>query len=128
MQLPAQLQEFLFERRHLDPQLARHLEQVEVVALLWRGCRCHGHKNRSVLPRALFVKPSLNKKSGWRCGCQPLVWIRLRRVWRGNRLKPVLIRREGASAAAIARGIGILENESLAHQWLFVLERRAVEI
>src|SRR6266481_8844248 len=69
-----------------------------------------------------------NKKSGWRCGCQPLVWIRLRRVWAGTRLKPVLLGREGAAAAAIACGIMILKHESLAHQRLFVLERRAVQI
>src|SRR5260370_8388298 len=44
MQLPAQLQEFLFERGHLDPQLPRDLEQVEVAALFWRCCRCYAHK------------------------------------------------------------------------------------
>src|SRR5579863_6415060 len=31
MQLPAQLQEFLFERVHFDPQLAGHLEEGEII-------------------------------------------------------------------------------------------------
>src|SRR4029077_6834835 len=35
---------------------------------------------------------------------------------------------EGAAAAAIASGVGILEDESLAHQRLFVFERRPVQI
>src|SRR5438552_13540424 len=46
-----------------------------------------------------------------------------------DRLKPVLLLgRKGAAAAAVARRVGILEDESLAHQRLFVLERRAVQI
>src|SRR5256885_14015081 len=46
-----------------------------------------------------------------------------------DRLKPVLLLgRKGAAAAAVARRVGILENESLAHQRFFVLERRAVQI
>src|SRR5215471_1013863 len=35
---------------------------------------------------------------------------------------------EGAAAAATASGVGIDENESLAHQRLFVIERRTVEV
>jgi len=46
----------------------------------------------------------------------------------GDRLKPALLGRERAAAAAIARGVGILEHESLAHQRLFVLERRAIQV
>ena len=38
------------------------------------------------------------------------------------------LRREGAAAAAVSRGVGILEDEALAHQRLFVFERRAVQI
>src|SRR5438876_9348812 len=46
-----------------------------------------------------------------------------------HRLKPVLLLgRKRAAAAAVARRVGILENESLAHQRFFVLERRAVQI
>src|SRR5439155_4341322 len=46
-----------------------------------------------------------------------------------DRLKPVLLLgRKGAAAAAVARRVGILENESLAHQRFFVLERRAVQV
>src|SRR6202007_645423 len=33
-----------------------------------------------------------------------------------------------AAAAAVARRIGILENESLAHESLFVLQRRAIQV
>src|SRR6266436_2416646 len=42
--------------------------------------------------------------------------------------KSVLLGRKRAAAAAVARRVGILEDESLAHQRLFVLERRAVQI
>jgi hypothetical protein len=35
---------------------------------------------------------------------------------------------EGAAAAAIAGGIGIDKDESLAHQRVFIVERRAVEV
>src|SRR5712664_728748 len=45
-----------------------------------------------------------------------------------HRLKSVPLGRKRAAAAAVARRVGILENESLAHQRLFVLERRAVQI
>src|SRR5712664_789084 len=46
-----------------------------------------------------------------------------------DRLKPVLLlRRKGAAAAAVARRVRILKNEALAHQRLFILERRAVQI
>src|SRR5580698_10628843 len=36
--------------------------------------------------------------------------------------------RKGAAASAVSGGVGILENESLAHQRFFVFERCAVEI
>src|SRR5260370_38192942 len=45
-----------------------------------------------------------------------------------DRLKPVPLGRKRAAAAAVARRVGILENESLAHQRFFVLKRRAVQI
>src|SRR5258708_13165923 len=85
------------------------------------------HKKRSIAPAGFSLTRGGNKKSGWGCGCQPLVWIRLHRAWPGDRLKPALLGRERAAAAAIARGVGILEHESLAHQRLFVLERRAIQ-
>src|SRR6266436_1744145 len=87
--------------------------------------------------------PEGTKKSGWRVRLPTTCQTRLvvpppepiqqrRRHQKPNkedRLKPVLLlRRKGAAAAAVARGIGILENESLAHQRLFVLERSAVQI
>src|SRR5713226_3018313 len=87
--------------------------------------------------------PEGTKKVAGGCGCQPLVrlaWLFLppepiqQRRWRQkpnkeDRLKPVLLlRRKRAAAAAVARRIGILEDESLAHQRLFVFERRAVQI
>src|SRR5258708_11971209 len=58
----------------------------------------------------------------------PVRYSRWNRV-RGeeHRLKSALLGRERAAAAAVARRVGILENESLAHQRLFVLERRAVQ-
>src|SRR5258708_34684603 len=68
------------------------------------------------------------KKVDGGCGCNLLVRPSLRRVLPGNRLKPVPLRRERAAAAAIPRGIGILKDESLAYQCLFVFERRAVQI
>src|SRR5437879_13215618 len=44
-----------------------------------------------------------------------------------DRLKPVLLPgRKGAAAAAVARRVGILADESLAHLRLFVREHRAV--
>src|SRR6266852_3240699 len=45
-----------------------------------------------------------------------------------HRLKSVPLGRKRAAAAAVARRVGILEDESLAHQRLFVLERSAVQI
>src|SRR6266436_2322152 len=45
-----------------------------------------------------------------------------------HRLKSVPLGRKRAAAATVARRIGILEDEPLAHQRLFVLERRAVQI
>src|SRR5260370_2802736 len=45
-----------------------------------------------------------------------------------HRLKSVLLGRKRAAAAAVARRVGILEDESLAHERLFVLERSAVQI
>src|SRR5438876_9470181 len=91
----------------------------------------------------LFKKsPEGTKKVAGGCGCQPLVKL----AWlfpppepiqrktkpikdKEDRLKPVLLLgRKGAAAAAVARRVGILEDESLAHQRLFVLERRAVQI
>src|SRR6266436_4903423 len=45
-----------------------------------------------------------------------------------HRLKSVLLGRKRAAAAAVARRIGILENEPLAHERLFVLEGGAVQV
>src|SRR6266403_1181707 len=42
--------------------------------------------------------------------------------------KSVLLGRKRAAAAAVARRVGILEDESLAHQRLFIFERRAVQV
>src|SRR5207302_6269746 len=46
---------------------------------------------------------------------------------RNSRNCSTLLGRKGAAAATVPRRVGILENESLAHQRLFVLERRAVQ-
>jgi hypothetical protein len=102
MHLPTELQEFLFQAPHFDPQLARHFEKREIVdrsgqlqelaapraevraerALMAapanegriRGCRGGAHK--------LFFKnfPEGTKKVAGGCGCQPLVGISRRRV------------------------------------------------
>src|SRR5260370_12377209 len=45
-----------------------------------------------------------------------------------DRLKPVPLGRKRAAAAAVARRVRILENESLAHQRLFVLDSPAVQV
>src|SRR4029077_18801642 len=73
MQLPAQLQKFLLERRHFDPQLARDLEEVEIVALLWLCCGWCAHiahssryKTQQLNPQAACRSVFGNKKSGWR--------------------------------------------------------------
>src|ERR1700732_4192633 len=46
---------------------------------------------------------------------------------RSGQVPSVPLGRKRAAAAAVARRVWILENESLAHQRLFVLERRAVQ-
>src|SRR5260370_5453908 len=45
-----------------------------------------------------------------------------------HRLKSVPLGRKRAAAPAVARRVGILEDESLAHQRFFVFERRAVQV
>src|SRR6266702_1443334 len=45
-----------------------------------------------------------------------------------HRLKSVLLGCKGAAAAAVPRRVRILKDESLAHECLFVLERRAVQV
>src|SRR6266436_6895637 len=45
-----------------------------------------------------------------------------------HRLKSVLLGRKRAAAAAVARRVGILENEPLAHECLFVLEGSSVQV
>src|SRR6266403_5990728 len=82
----------------------------------------------AVLINAFSGSPEGTKKVAGGCGCQPLVRISLEPRLTGNRLKPVLLGRKGAAAAAVARCVGILENESLAHQRLFIFERRAVQV
>src|SRR5882762_487337 len=87
--------------------------------------------------------PEGTKKVAGGCGCQPLVrlaWLfpppepiqqrrRHQKPNKEDRLKPVLLlRRKGAATAAVARRVRILKNEALAHQRLFILERRAVQI
>src|SRR5437879_30150 len=47
---------------------------------------------------------------------------------RSGQVPPVLLSRKGAAAAAVARRIGILKNESLPHERLFVFERGAVQV
>src|SRR5260370_2331244 len=92
----------------------------------------------------LSKKPPEGKKKGaGGGGCQPFVRLaglspppepiqqrrRHQKPNKEDRLKPVLLlRRKRAAAAAVAGRVRILKNESLAHQRLFVLERRAVQI
>src|SRR5258708_7471142 len=81
----------------------------------------------AVLINAFSGSPEGTKKVAGGCGCQPLVRISLEPRLTGNRLKPVLLSRKGATAAAVARRVGILEDESLAHQRLFVFESGSVQ-
>src|SRR5215472_1478920 len=101
MQLPAQLQELLLERAHLDPKLARQAKNCEIVFSLYRCLQA---------PSTPTV--SRNKKVAGQCVCQPPV-----HASRANRL-----RGKRTAAAATARRIRVLKYESLPHQRLFVVQ------
>src|SRR5712671_8186766 len=127
MELPAQLQELLLEGGHLDPELAGQAEKREVVAFS-QSCRRGTHE---------IVSSNLRQSEGRAAGT-PLpgfsqlfilkglkvacfhtllqVFILKPLTSREYRLKPVPLSRKGAAATAITGGVGILEDESLAHQ------------
>src|ERR1051325_10676574 len=76
-----------------------------------------------------FTNHRRHKKSGWRARLPTTCPHQSAPHLNGEQLKPIpLLRRKRAAAAAIARRIGILEDKSLAHERLFVLQRRAIQI
>src|ERR1700745_597889 len=157
MQLPAELQEFLLQRTHFHPQLARHLKQSEVIGSLRQLQQLAATRAEVRAERALVAVPADQrrlcrggnrahgffrnssagtKKVAGASGCQPLVPISPRNSLRPNCRKAkstgqsacATLRRKRAAAAATPRRVGILENKSLAHERLFVLQRRAIQV
>src|SRR5215472_8441287 len=148
MQLPAQLQELLLQAAHVDPQPPRHLEQCEIVQALrpleqlaagrtemraqgalvavpadqWRMRRCRNRAHN-------FFRNSWSrhKKSGWRVRLPTTFQTRLCDP-RWSKAGLLQLRRKRAAAAAIPRRVGVLKDKSLAHQRLFVLQRRAIQV
>src|SRR5271168_3094900 len=74
MQLPAQLQEFLFEGVHLDPKLARQPEQREIIRVAGDLLKLAAARAEMRALRALAAVPA-NK--GWirRWHCLGHSWI-----------------------------------------------------
>src|SRR5882757_665260 len=112
MQLPAQLQEFLLQPAHLNPQLPRNLKHREVIALLRHLQHLPARRAEVRSNRALVTTPADHRRigDGERCAhfssirltppqkkwlahdaasrnyLGPLCWVRP-----ADRLKPVLL-------------------------------------
>src|SRR6516162_11236599 len=77
-------------------------------------------------PNPLCPAPGTKKMAG-DCGGQPLV--RPSHYQSGHRLQPVLpLRRKRTAAATTPIGIRVLKHKALAHERLFILKGRAIEI
>src|SRR3989454_6414426 len=144
MKLPAQLVKLRFERPGVNAQLPRQPEEGKVVRVARR--RCYGRRcSHKAKPKCPGTKNSMcgRKKSGWRARlpttrrcrssaclgrCPPKENRRPETTGDKPKCLSRCLRGKRTATAATARRVGILEDESLAHQVFLPLQRGVVEI